>query len=56
MVRRKVRELDLRRPHPLLYTGHDALGYPHSNSTASINDHIKNPHGTTSSEGSVSTI
>jgi hypothetical protein len=47
---------NLRRPHPLLYTGHDAWGNPRSNSTASINGHVKNPCGTTSSEGSVSTI
>jgi hypothetical protein len=46
----------LRRPHPFLYTGHDASGNPQSNSAASINGHIKNPCGTTSSEGSVSTI
>jgi hypothetical protein len=54
-VRRNVK-LNLRRPHPLLYTGRDASGNPQSNSTASINGHIKNPRGTTSSEGSVSTI
>jgi hypothetical protein len=47
---------NLRRPHPLLYTGRGASGNPQSNSAASINGHIKNPHGTTSSEGSVSTI
>jgi hypothetical protein len=47
---------NLCRPHPLLYTWRDAWGNPQSNSTASINDHVKNPHGTTSSEGSVSTI
>jgi hypothetical protein len=47
---------NLRRPHPLLYIGHDASGNPQSNSAASINGHIKNPRGTTSSEGSVSTI
>jgi hypothetical protein len=45
-----------RRPHPLLYTGRDASGNPQSNSAASINGHVKNPRGTTSSEGSVSTI
>jgi hypothetical protein len=56
VARRKVRELELRRPHPLLYTGRDASGNPHSNSTTSINGHIKKPRGTTSSEGSVSTI
>jgi hypothetical protein len=44
------------RPHPLLYTGRDASGNSQSNSTASINGHVKNPRGTTSSEGSVSTI
>jgi hypothetical protein len=44
------------RPRPLLYTGRGALGNPQSNSTASINDHVKNPRGTTLSEGSVSTI
>jgi hypothetical protein len=47
---------NLRRPHPLLYTGRDAWGNPQSNSTPSINGHVKNPRGTTSSEGSVSTI
>jgi hypothetical protein len=48
---------NLGRPHPLLYTGRDASsGNPQSNSAASINGHIKNPRGTTSSEGSVSTI
>jgi hypothetical protein len=55
MARRKV-NFNLRRPHPLLYTGRDASGNPQSNSTASINGHVKNPCGTTSSEGSVSTI
>jgi hypothetical protein len=45
-----------RPPHPFLYTGRDASGNPQSNSAASINGHIKNPCGTTSSEGSVSTI
>jgi hypothetical protein len=43
-------------PRPLLYTGRGASGNPQSNSTASFNGHIKNPRGTTSSEGSVSTI
>jgi hypothetical protein len=43
-------------PRPLLYTGRGASGNPQSNSTASVNGHIKNPCGTTSSEGSVSTI
>jgi hypothetical protein len=43
-------------PPPFLYIGRDASGNPQSNSTASINGHIKNPRGTTSSEGSVSTI
>jgi hypothetical protein len=43
-------------PHPFLYTGRDASGNPQSNSTASVNGHIKNPRVTTSSEGSVSTI
>jgi hypothetical protein len=45
-----------RRPRPLLYTGRGASGNPQSNSTASINGHVKNPRGTTSSEDSVSTI
>jgi hypothetical protein len=45
-----------RRPRPLLYTGRGASGNPQSNSTASINGHVKNTRGTTSSEGSVSTI
>jgi hypothetical protein len=43
-------------PPSFLYTGRDASGNPQSNSTASVNGHIKNPRGTTSSEGSVSTI
>ena len=41
---------------PLLYTGRGASGNPQSNSTVSINGHVKNPRGTTSSEGSVSAI
>jgi hypothetical protein len=45
-----------RRPRPLLYTGRGASGNPQSNSTVSINGHVKNPRGTTSSEGSGSTI
>jgi hypothetical protein len=28
---------------PFLYTGRDSSGNPQSNSTASVNDHIKNP-------------
>jgi hypothetical protein len=48
---------NLRRPHPLLYTRRDALGNPQPKSAASINGHVKKPRGgTTSSEGSVSTI
>jgi hypothetical protein len=43
-------------PPSFLYTGRDASGNPQSNSTASVNGHIKNPRGTISSEGSVSTI
>ena len=43
-------------PRPLLYTGRGASGNPQSNSTVSINGHVKNPRGTTSSEGSVSAI
>jgi hypothetical protein len=39
-----------------LYMGRDASGNPQSNSTASVNRHIRNPCGTISSEGSVSTI
>jgi hypothetical protein len=35
---------NLCRPHPLLYTGLDAWGNPQSNSTPSINGHVKNPH------------
>jgi hypothetical protein len=54
-ARRKV-NLNPRHPHPLLYTGRDASGNPQSNSAASINGHVKTPRGTTSSEGSVSTI
>jgi hypothetical protein len=45
-----------RRPRPLLYTGRGASGNTQSNSTVSINGHVKNPRGTTSSEGSVSAI
>jgi hypothetical protein len=41
---------------PFLYTVRDASGNLQSNSTTSINGHIKNPRRTTSSEGSVSTI
>jgi hypothetical protein len=42
-ARGKVK-LNLRRtPPPLLYTGHDASSNPQSNSTTSINGHIKNP-------------
>jgi hypothetical protein len=37
-------------------TGRDASENSQSNSTMSINGHIKNPRGTTSSEGSVSAI
>jgi hypothetical protein len=44
------------RPLSLLYTGRGASGNPQSNSTVSINGHVKNPRGTTSSEGSVSAI
>jgi hypothetical protein len=54
--RRAERVPDPRRPAPFLYTGRDALGNPQSNSAASVNGHIKTPRGTTSSEGSVSTI
>jgi hypothetical protein len=32
-----------RRPPPLLYTGRGASGNPQSNSTTSINGHVKNP-------------
>ena len=46
----------MRCPHPLLYIGRGASGNPQSNSTVSINGHVKNPRGTTSSEGSVSAI
>jgi hypothetical protein len=45
-----------RRPCPLLYTGRGASGNPQSNSTVSINGHVKNPRGTTSSRGSVFAI
>jgi hypothetical protein len=54
-ARRKV-NFNPCRPAPFIYTGRDALGSPQSNSAASINGHVKNPRGTTSSEGSVSTI
>jgi hypothetical protein len=50
------REHDPHRPTPFLYTGRDPLGNPQSNSTTSVNGHIKKPRGTTSSEGNVSTI
>jgi hypothetical protein len=43
-------------PPPFLYIGRDTSGNPQSNSTTSVNGHIKNPRGTISSEGSVSTI
>jgi hypothetical protein len=56
VLRRAKRVPGPRRPAPFLYTGRDASENPQSNSTASINGHIKNPRGTTSSEGSVSTI
>jgi hypothetical protein len=56
VLRRAERVPDPRRPAPFLYTGRDASGNPQSNSTTSVNGHIKNPRGTTSSEGSVSTI
>jgi hypothetical protein len=55
VARRKV-NFNPRRPRPFIYTGRDASGSPQSNSAASINGHVKNPRGTTSSEGSVSTI
>jgi hypothetical protein len=53
-----VQKVHLNRTAPpsFLYTGRDASGNPQSNSTASINGHIKNPRGTISSEGSVCTI
>jgi hypothetical protein len=53
-----AQKVHLNRPAPpsFLYTGCDALGNPQSNSTASVNGHIKNPRGTISNEGSVSTI
>jgi hypothetical protein len=41
---------------PFLYTGRNASGSPQSNSTTSINGHLKNPRGTTLSEGSISSI
>jgi hypothetical protein len=56
VLRRVERSENLTCASPLLYTGCDASGNPQSNSTTSINGHIKNPRGTTSSEGSVSTI
>jgi hypothetical protein len=56
VLRRAERVPDPRRPAPFLYTGRDTSGNPQSNSAASVNGHIKNPLGTTSSEGSVSTI
>jgi hypothetical protein len=56
VLRRVERVHNPRRPAPFLYTGRDASGNPQSNSAASVNGHIKNPRGTTSSEGSVSTI
>jgi hypothetical protein len=56
VLQRAEREPDPRRPAPLLYTGRDVSGNLQSNSAASVNGHIKNPRGTISSEGSVSTI
>jgi hypothetical protein len=56
VLRRAEREPDPRRPTPFLYTGRGASGNPQSNSTTSVNGHIKKPRGTNSSEGSVSTI
>jgi hypothetical protein len=56
VLRRAEREPDPRRPAPFLYAGCDASGNPQSNSTAFVNGHIKNPRGTISSEGSISTI
>jgi hypothetical protein len=56
VLRRAERVPNPRRPVPFLYTGCDASGNPQSNSTASVNGHIKNPRRTTSNEGSVSTI
>jgi hypothetical protein len=54
--RGKIKFKTRRPPAPLLYTGRDASRNPQSNSTVSINGHVKNPRGTTSSEGSVSAI
>jgi hypothetical protein len=45
-----------RRPPPPFIRRARRFGNPQSNSTASINGHVKNPRGTTSSEGSVSAI
>jgi hypothetical protein len=55
-LRRAERVPSPRRPAPLLYIGRGASGNPQSNSTSSVNGHIKNPRRTTSSEGNVSTI
>jgi hypothetical protein len=56
VLRRAERVPDPRRPAPFLYIGRDASRNPQSNSAVSVNGHIKTPRGTTSSEGSVSTI
>jgi hypothetical protein len=56
VLRRVERVPDPHRPAPFLYIGRDASRNPQSNSAASVNGHIKNPRGTTSSEGSISTI
>jgi hypothetical protein len=58
VLRRAESEPELPRPAPpsFLYTRHDASGNPQSNSTAFVNGHIKNPRGTISSEGNISTI
>jgi hypothetical protein len=45
-----------RRPPPPFIHRARRFGNPQSNNTVSINGHVKNPRGTTSSEGSVSAI
>jgi hypothetical protein len=56
VLRRAERGPNPRCLAPFLYIGRDASGNPQSNITSSVNGHIKNPRGTISSEGSVSTI
>jgi hypothetical protein len=56
VLRRAESAPEPRRPALLFIHGTKRFRNPQSNSTASVNGHIKNPRGTISSEGSVSTI